>query len=123
MHFKKRTLPLGENSYKHNYFLDGKQSIGNFDTQICIHFHDWENRTCTRKLLLREFIGVETTALTFRTKQYSTIYSSHICYGKRFYNDFFLYHITIALVRNCLKLLGCVVIETALDGMKKNQLS
>ena len=88
--------------------------------QICIDFHDWENRTCTRKLLLREFIGVETTALTFRTKQYSTIYSSHICYGKRFYNDFFLYHITIALVRNCLKLLS---IETALDGMKKNQLS
>ena len=72
---------------------------------------------------LRTFIGVETAALTFRTKQYSTSYSSHICYGKRFYNDFFLNHNTIALVRNCLKLLSCVVIKTASDGMKKNQLS
>ena len=35
----------------------------------------------------------------------------------------FLNHNTIALVRNCLKSLSCVVIETALDGMKKNQLS
>ena len=43
----------------------------------------------------------------------------HICYGKRFYNDFFLNHHTIALVHNCLKLLSCVVIETALDGMKR----
>ena len=72
---------------------------------------------------LRAFIGVETAALTFRTKQYSTSYSSHICYGKRFCNDFFLNDNTIALVRNCLKLLSCVVIETALDGMEKNQLS
>ena len=72
---------------------------------------------------LRTFIGVETAALTFRTKQYSTSYSSHICYGKRFCNDFFLNHHTIALVNNCLKLLSCVVIETALDLMKKNQLS
>ena len=74
-------------------------------------------------IALRAFIGVETAALTFRTKQYSTSHSSHICCGKRFYNDFFLNHNTIALVRNCLKLLSCVVIETALDGMKKNQLS
>ena len=74
-------------------------------------------------MFLRAFIGVETAALTFRKKQYSTSYSSHICYGNRFYKDFFLNHNTIALVRNCLKLLNCVVIETALDGMKKNQLS
>ena len=73
--------------------------------------------------ILRTFIGVETTALTFRTKQYSTNYRSHICYGKRFYNDFFLNHHTIALVNNCLKLLSSVVIETALELMKKNQLS
>ena len=66
-------------------------------------------------VILRAFIGVETAALTFRTKQYTTSYSSHICYGKRFYNDFFLNHNTIALVRNCLKLLSCVVIETGLD--------
>ena len=72
---------------------------------------------------LRAFIGVETAALTFRTKQYNTSYSSHICYGERFYNDFFLNHNTTALVRNCLELLSCVVIETALDGMKKNQLT
>ena len=51
---------------------------------------------------LGAFIGVETAALTFRTRQYSTSYSSHICYCKRFYNDFFLNHNTIALVRNCL---------------------
>ena len=67
-------------------------------------------------------MGVETASLTFRTKQYSTGYSSHICYGKRFYNDFFLNYHTIALMHYCLKLLSCVVIETALDGMKKNQL-
>ena len=70
---------------------------------------------------LRAFIVVETAALTFKTKQYSTIYSSHICYGKRLYNDFFSNHNTIALVHNCLKLLSCVVIETAMDGMKINQ--
>ena len=29
---KKRTVPLGKNSCKHNYFLDGKQSMENFDT-------------------------------------------------------------------------------------------
>ena len=73
--------------------------------------------------ILRAFIDVETATLTFRTKQYSTSYSTHICYSKRFYNDFFLNHNTMALMRNCLKLLSCVVIETALDGMKKNQLS
>ena len=63
-------------------------------------------------LVLRAFIGVETAALTFRTKQYSTSNSSHICYGKRFYNDFFLNRHT--------KLLSCVVTEIALDLMKKN---
>ena len=68
---------------------------------------------------LRMFVGVETAALTFRTKQYSTSYSSHICYGKRFYNDFFLNHHTIALVNNFLKLLNCAVIETVLDLVKK----
>ena len=74
-------------------------------------------------MVLRAFIGVDTAVLTFRTKQYSISYSSHICYGKPFYNDFFLNHNTIALARNCLKLLSCGVTETALDGMKKNQLS
>ena len=73
---------------------------------------------------LRTFIGVETAALTFRTKQYSTSYSSHICYGKRFYNDFFLNHHTIALVNNFLRiqLLNCVVIETVLDLVKKESI-
>ena len=74
--------------------------------------------------LLRTFIGVETADLTFRTKQYSTSYSSHICYGKQFYNQFFLNHHTTALLNNFLKLLNCVVIETVLDLVKeKNQLS
>ena len=68
---------------------------------------------------LRTFIGVETAALTFRTKQYSTSYSSHICYGKRPFNDFFLNHHTMALVNNFFKLLNCVVIETVLDFVKK----
>ena len=68
---------------------------------------------------LRTFIGVETAALTIRTKQYSTSCCSHICYGKRFYNDFFLNHHTTALVNNFLKLLNCVVIETVLDLVKK----
>ena len=53
---------------------------------------------------LRAFIGMETAALIFRTKQYSTSNSSLICYGKRFSNDFFLNHNTIALVHNCLKI-------------------
>ena len=78
---------------------------------------------CLLLIHLKAFIGVETAALPFRTKQYSTSYSSHICYSKQFYNDFFLNHNTIAFVRNCLKLLSCVVIKTALDGVKKNQLS
>ena len=32
---------------------------------------------------LRAFIGVETAALTFRAKQYSTSYSSHMCRDKK----------------------------------------
>ena len=39
--------------------------------------------------LLKAFIGVETVPLTFKTKQYITSYSGNVCYGKRFYNDFF----------------------------------
>ena len=70
-------------------------------------------------LVLRAFIGVETAALTFRMKQHSTSYSSHISYGKRFYNGFFLNHHTIALVNNFLKLLNCMVNETVLDLVKK----
>ena len=74
--------------------------------------------------LLRAFIGVETAALTFRTKQYSTSYCTHICYGKRFWNNFLLKHNTTALyIIALIKLLSCVVIETALDEMKMNQLS
>ena len=68
----------------------------------------WANNVCQFDL-----------SLTFRMKQYSTSYTSHICYSKRFYNDFFLNHHTIALVNNCLNLLSCVVIETALDVMKR----
>ena len=71
---------------------------------------------------LRAFIGVETAALTFRTKQYSTSCSSHICYGKRFNNDLFLNHNTISLARNCLKLLSCVVIETAFGRNEKESI-
>ena len=85
------------------------------DQQACV-FGSCE---CNKHSVLRTFIGVETAALTFRTKQYSTSYSSHICYGKRLYNDFFLNHHTIALVNNFLKLLNCVVIETVLDLVKK----
>ena len=87
------------------------------------HFEEILERCKQKFHRLRAFVGVEIADLTFRTKQYSTSYSSHICYGKRFYKDFFLSHNTIALVRNCLKLLSCVVIETASDGMKRNQLS
>ena len=61
---------------------------------------------------------METAALTLRTKQYGG-HSSHICYGKRFCNEFFLNHNTIVLN----KLLGCLVIKIALGAMKKNQLS
>ena len=68
-------------------------------------------------LTLRAFIGVETAALTFRTKQYKTGRSSHICYGKQFCNDFFLYHNTVALVHNCLRN------YSAVWSSKKNQLS
>ena len=47
---KKRTVPQGENSCKRNCFIDGKQSLGNFDTP---DLHDWKNQTCTTKLLLK----------------------------------------------------------------------
>ena len=50
------------------------------------------------KFMLRAFIGVETAALTFRTREYSTGHYSHTCYGKQFCNDFFLNHNTIPLV-------------------------
>ena len=30
--FKKRTGPLGENSWKRNYFINGKHSMGKFDS-------------------------------------------------------------------------------------------
>ena len=40
-----------------------------------------------------------------------------------FFNDFFLNHHTIVLVNNFLKLLSRVVIETALNLIRKNQLS
>ena len=54
--FKKGTVQLVENSNKCNYFLDGKRSMGNFDNpDLHIDFHDWENHTCTRKLLLNIF--------------------------------------------------------------------
>ena len=42
-----------------------------------------ENRRschCNNDLCLRALIGLETAGLTFRMKQYSTSYSSHICY-------------------------------------------
>ena len=65
--------------------------------------YSWLNSFTRKKTAeLRAFIGVETAALTFRMKQYSTSCSSHICYGKRFFNDFFLNHHTIALPHNCL---------------------
>ena len=103
-----------------------KMSFSLFAINLFIAVQTMNKRKNIQWIFLTElgaFIGVETAALIFRTKQYSTSYSSHICYGKRFYNDFFLNHHTIALVNNCLKLLSCVVIETALDLMKKNQLS
>ena len=96
-----------ETVYRHLHPPAKKQLTGFF---ICLLF------------FLRTFNGVETAALTFRTKQYCTSYSSHICYGKRFYNDFFLNHHTIALVNNFLKLLNCVVIETVLDLVKKESI-
>ena len=93
-----------------------------FSIKLKINLSATRRNMCTYSL--RAFIGVETAALTFRTKQCSTSYSSHICYGKRFYNDFFLNHHTIvALVNDCLIFLSCVVIETALDLIKKDQLS
>ena len=98
------------------------QKLTNDIINLVPHFHKLDSRG-KFVFILRTFIGVETAALTFRTKQYRTSYSSHICHGKRFFNDFFSNHHTIALVNNCLKLISCVVIETALDLMKKNQLS
>ena len=114
--------PLYRNSKEHHYAGLLETKFGAKYLKTCAtKYALWQARTTT----LRTFIGVETTVLTFRTKQYSTCisYSSHICYGKRFHNDFFLNQHTVALVNNCLKLLSCVVIETAMDLMKKNQLS
>ena len=65
-------------------------------SRVNVHAH--EKYLFCFKNHLKAFVGVETTALTFRTKQYSTSYSSHICYGKRFYNDFFSNHNTIQIL-------------------------
>ena len=115
-------MPCDKSMFESSIHARSKTLLDSRYTHSCS-----ESYTCgfirMKYRFLRTFIGVETAALTFRTKQYSTSYSSHICYGKRFYNDFFLNHHTIALVSNCLNLLSCVVIETALDLTKKNQLS
>ena len=112
--FRNKCVPLVVSGGKQT-ISGGKQTIHKISAAFIV-------KNCHPRTSLRAFIGVETAALTFRTKQYSTSYSSHICYGKRFYNDFFLNHNTITLVHNCLKLLSCVVIETALNGMKENYL-
>ena len=36
--FEKRAVPLGENSCKRNYFIDGKHGMGNFDTPYLQRF-------------------------------------------------------------------------------------
>ena len=51
--FNKRTVPLGENSSKRNYFIDGKHIVWTIIIpKNYIDFHSWENRTYKRKLLL-----------------------------------------------------------------------
>ena len=45
---KKRTVPLGKNSCKRNYFLEGKQSKGNFDTPDLQRF-SWLGKSYTYK--------------------------------------------------------------------------
>ena len=54
---------------------------------------------------LRTLIGVETTAITIKTKWYSTCYSNHVCHGERFCNDYFLNYTIKVLVYNSLTLL------------------
>ena len=44
--FNKRILSLRENSFKPYYFIDGKHGVENFNTPICINFHDLENSRC-----------------------------------------------------------------------------
>ena len=41
--FNKRTVPLGENSCKRNYCIDGKHSVENFDTVAGKTVHAQEN--------------------------------------------------------------------------------
>ena len=48
----KRTVPLGENSTKRNYVIDGKYGMVNFNNTELHRFHSWEKRTCTRELVL-----------------------------------------------------------------------
>ena len=43
--FKKRTVPLRGNSYRHNYFIDGKQIGGNVDIP------DWHKIFMSRKIV------------------------------------------------------------------------
>ena len=102
-----------------NPFLDPRNTTSRFLNSYRFFFAGIHCNLQLYMTALRTFIGVETAALTFRTKQYRTGYSSHICYGKRFYNDFFLNRHTIALVNNFLKLFNCVVIETVLDLVTK----
>ena len=69
----KRTVRLGENSSKYNTFIDGKQSMENFDTTNLHGFHSWENRTCTRKIPLKSFQQVRMTNDTANKTYKSTI--------------------------------------------------
>ena len=57
-----------------------------------------------QKIVLRASECLLTRREWFLRREEIRLYSSHICNSKRFFNDFFLNHNTIAFVHNCLSL-------------------
>ena len=53
---KRKNCTLGENSLQRNYFIDGKDNAGNFDTHICIDFHEWEKSYMHKKITVRSLL-------------------------------------------------------------------
>ena len=81
------------------------------------------SKVVEREVALRALIGVETAALTFSERNNTALVTAVISVTANYSITIsFQVRNTIARVHNCLKLLSCMVIETAMDGMRKNQL-
>ena len=64
-----RTVPLWENSCKRNYFIDGKQTMGNFDTPDLQRFWWMQKSHRLKKLLLNLLQTSKNNNMSNKTKQ------------------------------------------------------